>query len=301
MRRLRDELAMMTERRTLERLWRSLRDDDLASIAAEVTFYTLFGLFPFLLFVAALVGMLIPDPEVAMGRLLVLLHRLLPATTAGLLAAFLEGPLRSHRPYLLSLGIIGVLWAGSQGFAAVLRALSRIYCARETRSWARQRALSLAMMIGVGLVSLLVLVLMTGLDPGGVLSGIAVLPPPLLALWSTLRWPVLFLVMSVVLARFYTTVPCVRQRSRWITPGGLVASLIWLAACAALPVYVGTSESYSRLYGSIGDVIVLMLWLYVGAFALLLGAEINTAILRAGAHRAARPVAPPEPTPARSA
>jgi len=183
--------------------------------------------------------------------------------------------LRSHRPYLLSVGIVGILWAGSQGFAAVVKALSRIYCARETRNWIRQRALSLVMMITVGMASLLVLVLMTGLDPGGPLSGIISLPAPLLALWSALRWPFLFLAQSVVMARLYTTVPCVRQRARWITPGGLVASLIWLATCAALPLYVDRSESYSRLYGSIGDVVVLMLWLYIGAFALLFGAEIK--------------------------
>ncbi len=131
------EFSLLLRPRFYRQVWRALQRDDVPGIAAEVAYYALFALFPFLLFVTAAVGILVPDPEMALGRLFILLHRLFPSAIAAILTDFLEGPLRADRPVLLSLGILGIVWAGSQGFATVLKALNRVYCAQEVRHWAR--------------------------------------------------------------------------------------------------------------------------------------------------------------------
>jgi len=264
--------------RFVRRLFASIRDDDVPGIAAEASYYVLFALFPFLLFVAAVARFLGPAPEISLVHLFSVLHRFLPTSTAAILTSFLEGPLRASPPYLLSAGILGILWAGSQGFAAILKALNRVYCARERRNWIKRRGLALAMM-GVAAVALLA-VLFT-MDPGGLLSVWSSLPPVLTQVWAWARWPVLFAILTLVLGWFYTNVPCVERTRRWITPGGLVASFVWLLTSAGLAAYIDTrSKAYARLYGAVGDVIILLLWIYVGVFVMLVGAEINTALDR---------------------
>jgi membrane protein len=264
----------------LKRVWKEAQDDDVPGLAAEVAYYALFGLFPFLLFVASLIGLLVPDPEAAMGGLLALSRGFLPADTAELLAEFLGGTLRANRPDLLSVGILGTLWAGSQGFAAVLKALNRVYCVRETRGWLRHRALSFAMMVGSAFVTLALLVVMIGADPGGLLSRWLALSPQVVGLWALLRWPVAFVIFTVVLALLYSTVPCGHMRWRWITPGGLLASLLWILACAGLTAYIDHYGMYNNTYGAIGGVIILLTWIYVGSYLLLLGAEANAKVVR---------------------
>ncbi len=139
------------------------------------------------------------------------------------------------------------------------------------------------MMVPASAVILMVVVLMTGLDPAGLSSWTAI-PATLIALWSWLRWPVFLVALALVFGWLYRTVPCAGQRRQWITVGGLLAALVWLVASAAMAEYLDRSDSYARVYGAVGDVIVLMLWIYLAAFVLLLGAEINMAILRAMRH-----------------
>jgi membrane protein len=276
MRNLRTELAALLRPRTLHQLARHIARDDIAGLAAEVAFYLLFALFPFLLFVGSALGLLVSDPDATLDRLLVLLHRLMPAGTATLLGQFLAGPVRANRPYLLSLGVLGILWAGSQGFAAVLKALNRVYCASESRSWVRLRALSLDVMVRVTLASVAALVLMTGFDTGGMLSGRIALSPIVAAVWRALRWPALFIMMTGVIDWLYRRVPCVGNRRHGLTPGALVGSLVWILVSVAFALYMDSARPYTQIYGAVGDVVVLMSWIYLGSFAVLLGAEINT-------------------------
>ncbi len=292
------EFPALFQPRVAPQLWRAVQRDDVPGIAAEVSFYVIFALFPFLLFVSAMVAMLVPNPEVALGRLFTLLHRFLPAATASVFAQFVEGPLRANRPALVSLGIVGILWAGSRGFAAILKALNRVYCARETRHWIRHRALSLGMMISTAVASLGVLVVMTGPDPNSILASWVALPRPLILLLSWFRWPLLWLMVTIVLGWFYTTVPCARRRMQWITPGGLLAAGIWIGSSAGLAAYMDQANLYARIYGAVGDVIIMLLWVYLGSFVMLLGAEINVTAGRlmkgTGQEEAIHSLVPPE-------
>lgn len=274
------ELRVLFRAQTVKQLVRAIQKDDISGIAAEVSFYALFALFPFLMFVAAAAGVVISEPGVALGQLFVLMHRFLPTGTAAVFAKFLEGPLREHRPYLLSFGILVILWAGSQGFSALLKALTRVYCSRNPRRWFHYRALSIGLMIPAAFVCLVVLAVMTGPDVGTFLPASFSLPPDVVTVWSWLRWPGLFLFISSALGGLYAAVPCADRRMSWISVGGLMASLSWIGASAALSAYVDHSTEYSRSYGSIGDLMVLMSWIYVGVFVMLLGAEVDVLLKR---------------------
>jgi membrane protein len=276
------DLASLFRPRVLARLWRKCAEDDIGGMAVEVTYFTLFALFPFLLFVASLVGLLVQEPERAIAATIAQLHRLLPARTAELLGAFLSTTLRSNRPDLLSVGALGTLWAGSQGLHVLIKALNRIYGTRETRGWVRARMVAVLMMMGAALVFIALLVVLIGADPGGLLSRWLAFPPQVVATWAELRWPVAFMLLTVVLALVYCTGPCRRIQWRWITPGGLIATLLWLAASAGFTAFLDWFGSYDTTYGTLAGVMVSLTWIHVGAFLMLLGAEINVVIVQEG-------------------
>jgi membrane protein len=275
------DLRRLFRWRTLVAIWNKAQADDLPGLTAEVTYYALFALFPFLLFVGSLTALLVQDPEAAIVNTLLLLHRFLPAETADLLTQFVATTLKAQRPDLMSVGVLGTLWACSNGFTALIKALNRIYGRSERRSWWRHRALALAMAIGAGLVAIMLLVVLIGADPGGLLSRWLAMPPQAVVLWGWLRWPVALFVLTVVLAMLYCKGPCGRTRWQWITPGGLAASILWVVVSAGLTAWIDIFGSQSATYGAIGGVIVLLGWIYLGAFLVLLGAEANVVLRKA--------------------
>jgi membrane protein len=266
----------------LARTWTKAGEDDLWGLATEVTYFSFFALFPFLLFVASLVGLLIQEPERALADTLATLHRFLPARTAEMLGAFLATTLRSNRPDLLSLGAIVTLWAGSQGLQALIKALNRIHGTREVRGWWRARLVAILMMIGAALVLIALLVILIGADPGGLLSRWLAFPPGVVLWWGWLRWPVAFLLITTVLAVVYCAGPCRRTHWRWVTPGGLTATVLWLAASAALSAFIDAFGNYDATYGALGGVMILLTWIQLGAVLMLLGAEANVVVMSEG-------------------
>src|SRR4030095_2591006 len=257
--------------------------DDVPGLTAEITYYALFALFPFLLFVGALAALLVPEPERALVSMLLLFHRFLPAETAELLTQFVATTLKSQRPDLLSIGILGTLWACSHGIAAVIKGLNRVYGVRESRKWWHHRALAIGMVIGAAFVALGLLVLMLGADPGGIPSHWLALRPRAVKAWATLRWPIGFAIITAVMALLYCKGPCRQARWQWITPGGLGATLMWLVLSAALTGWIDEFGTYSATYGVLGSVVALLMWIYLGAFLFLLGAEANVVLARARA------------------
>jgi membrane protein len=277
------DLVRLFTGRAMRALWQKSMADDVPGLTAEITYYALFALFPFLLFVGALAALLVPEPERALVSMLLLFHRFLPAETAELLTQFVATTLKSQRPDLLSIGILGTLWACSNGIAAVIKGLNRVYGVRESRKWWHHRALAIGMVIGAAFVALGLLVLMLGADPGGILSHWLALRPRAVKAWATLRWPIGFAIITAVMALLYCKGPCRQARWQWITPGGLVATLMWLVLSAALTGWIDEFGTYSATYGVLGSVVALLMWIYLGAFLFLLGAEANVVLARARA------------------
>ena len=184
-------------------------------------------------------------------------------------------------PGLLSFGILFTLWTASGAFAALINALNRTYDVLETRPFWKVRGLAILMTLGLSVIVLAgVLLLVFGPSIGRGVAEIFGLGEAFLFVWSIVRWPValLFLVLTVALLFYFA--PDVEQPFRWITPGGLAGVLLWVLASAAFSIYVNNFGSYNKTYGSIGVVIVLLLYLYISSITILFGATLNATLVK---------------------
>ncbi|MGH7263272.1 MAG: YihY/virulence factor BrkB family protein [Candidatus Rokuibacteriota bacterium] len=267
-------------RRVYDELWA----DEVLDRAAALSYYFLFALFPALLFLTALLG-LVSEPQL-MDQLVSQANQVLPEDAASLLTRTLGEVRRGGTAGLVSLGALLALWAASSGMASVMAALNVAYEVDEPRPWWKRRLLALALTVGFSLFTVTALLLLVfGPRIGEAVAGWVGLGGVFTALWNVLRWPVLIALVLTAIALVYYLAPAARQRWRWVTPGSVVAVALWLAASIGLRAYVRNFGDYGATYGSLGGVILLVLWLYVSSVVLLLGAEVNSEIEQAAAER----------------
>ncbi|MFY9689485.1 MAG: YihY/virulence factor BrkB family protein [Candidatus Acidiferrales bacterium] len=253
--------------------------------ASELAFDFLFALFPLLLFMLTLIGLFTSRSNELQGDLLAYFADFLPPTAFALLNKTTMELAANASNGKLTAGILLALWFASGGVSSMISALNLAYGAREARSWLRVRAISvvLTLLISVLVLVALLLVLVSGhaVDWLGAEFSLA---PEAVALWKALQWPaaILFVLLSHALIYYFGPNPK-NRRWHWITPGSAFGVLLWLAASVGLRIYLHFFNSYSTTYGSLGAVMILLVWLYVTAFAFLVGGEINAEIERAAA------------------
>jgi membrane protein len=269
------------------RVWNEINADEVADRAAGLSYYFLFALFPTLLFLTALVGML-PIPDL-MDRLMGYVETMLPGDAASLIKKTLGEIVGGAHGGLLSIGALTALWAASAGVASMMNALNVAYDVEEPRPWWKRRLIAVGLTVALAVLTLSAMLLLVFGGPiGRFLGNVVNLGDLAVTAWSIVQWPlaVFFVVLGIALV--YYAAPAVEQkRWIWVTPGSLVATIGWIAASVALRFYVSNFADYNATYGSIGGVILLMLWLYMGGFMLLVGAEINSEIEHAAAMRGA--------------
>lgn len=274
----RDERAASRPARWKEILTRvvaEMKEDNLTTIAAAMTYYGLLALFPGLIAVVSLYG-LMADPAVVQQQVAGIAD-VLPADAAATVTSQLDAIVASSRS-ALGLGFVvsvaATLWTASSGVAALIKAINITFDETETRSFLKLRLLAFGLTIGIiGFVLAAVFVitaLPAVLDALGVTTSVV-------DLFTWLRWPALGIALILGLAVFYRLAP---NRSnpkwRWITTGAVTATVLWLLASYALSFYVGNFGSYNETYGALGSVIVLLLWMYVSSLIVLLGAELDS-------------------------
>jgi membrane protein len=255
-----------------------VRENDLLGLAGQLTYFFLLSFFPFLIFLVALAGLVLDDPESAVRRLIGESAGFLPREAAGLLAAYLDRTLRGTGSGVLVFGIVTTLWMGSAASISISKAANRAYGVEETRSFWKLRGTSVLLALGftllmatLSLVAFEVEIFVQGL--GGPLES-------LLPVWSVARWAVAFVVVTAALSVLYYLAPAVRVPFKWITPGGFAATVLMFVASAALSFYASRLGNYDRIYGQLGAVIVFMLWLYAMGLMVLVGVEINAVLAR---------------------
>ena len=267
-----------------QRVWNEIGTDEVIDRAAALAYYFLFALFPTLLFLTSLLGLL-PLPGL-MDRLLEYVNQAVPPDAASILGRTLQEVQAGARGGLLSIGAVAALWAASSGMASVMTALNVAYDIDDARPWWRRRLLSIVLTVGFALFILGALVLLVfGGRIGEAVAGGLGLGPVFTLAWNVLNLPLVVAFVLVGIALVYYLAPAAKQHWRWVTPGSAVALVLWLAMSMGLRFYVARFADYSATYGSIGGVILLMLWLYLTGVALLIGAEINAEIEHAAARR----------------
>ena len=287
-------LGGLPVRQLAHRVYRGFRENEILDRAAGLSYYFSFALFPTLLFLAALFGLLpFPDP---MSQLLSYTDRMLPHDAASLLRKTLAEIVSGASRGLLSIGVLAALWAASSGMVSMMTALNVVYRVRDGRRWWKTRLVAIGLTIGFSLFTLTALLLLVfGGRIGETMAGAIGLGPMFTLMWGLLQWPAALVLVLTGLALVYWLAPAAGRRWHWITPGSTFALLAWFVMSSGLRVYVAHFGNYNATYGSIGGVILLMLWLYLSGGALLIGAEIDSVVAEAAAGRgdARRPAARP--------
>jgi membrane protein len=254
-----------------------IRDDDCLGRAAQLAYYFLFALFPFFLFLTALLGYL-PIPDL-LDRLLETLGQMLPGEALQLVQDNIRLLVMGQRGGLLSFGILAALWTSSSALTAIMDSLNRAYNVDEGRPFWKVRGLALLLTIGLSTFLIVSLILLTfGPQIGAWVADLFGLGRVFELAWNILRWPVIVALLIVAIALLYYVAPDVEQRWQWITPGAACAVIGWLLASPGFSFYVNRFGSYNATYGSIGAVIVLLTWMYVSGLFILIGVEINAEI-----------------------
>jgi len=263
---------------TLKRTALEFREDGMTDWAAALTYYGLLALFPALIALVSLVG-LFGDPVTTTGKLTDIVNSLGPRTAAATFA----GPIRSitsHRAasgILLVVGLGAALWSASGYVGAFMRASNVIYETPEGRPFWKLRPLQIA-------VTLVMVLLLAALALALVLTGPIVdrVAHPLgisgtaTTVWDVAKWPVMVLVVLLMIAVLFHAAPNVKLPGfRWVTPGAVLALVAWVLASVAFAFYVASFGSYDKTYGTLGGVVALLVWLWIGNLALLLGMELN--------------------------
>ena len=258
--------------------------DDCLGKAAQLSYYFLFGLFPFLLFLGTLLGYM-PIPNL-MEEIIALLAAVLPREAIHLIQGNIRKLVSTQHGGLLSFGIFAALWMVSSAMAAIIDTLNRAYGVQEGRPFWKVWGIAILLTLGLPLFMLASMVLLVfGPQLGGWIAAQIGLGALFQVLWEVLRWPVILVLLIVALAPVYYCAPDVEHAWRWITPGSVFAILATLITSLGFSYYVTNLGSYDATYGSIGAVIVLLTWMYLTGFFILVGGEINAEVAPVGQRR----------------
>jgi membrane protein len=263
---------------TIKRTLTEFSEDNLTDSAAALTYYAILSIFPALLALVAIVG-LVGDPHTVTKEMTTLVTSIGPASAAQTFKGPIQGLTKNSGTagILLIAGIVAALWSASGYVGAFMRASNVIYEVEEGRSIIKLRPLQ--MLVTLVLVLLLALVLvalvLTGPLANKVGSAIGI-GSSTVTVWDIAKWPVLLIVVMLMIALLYYASPNAKLRSlKSIFPGAVLAVVLWLVASAAFAFYVANFGSYNKTYGTLGGVICFLVWMWITNVAILLGAEIN--------------------------
>ncbi|MBN1205750.1 MAG: YihY/virulence factor BrkB family protein [Myxococcaceae bacterium] len=268
-------LKYLTWREFGRRLVKEFQEDTVTDCAAQLSFYFLFSLFPLLFVLVTLVAYL-PFAPGAVEAMVARLAPLVPGEAMALVDEHLRSLVNQPRPKLLTVGIVVVLWTASRGVDALRKALNMAYDVPESRPfWRTQGVAMLMTLVGALLIPVSFTVFLLGGKAGAWLAERLELEEAFHLIWSWLRWPFTASLVMLMLALCYYVLPDVKQRFKYITPGSVLGTSLWMACTWGFTWYVEQFGRYNVTYGSIGGVVVLLLWLYITGLIFITGGEVN--------------------------
>jgi membrane protein len=259
------------------------KEENLSDWAAALTYYGLLSLFPAVIALVSVIG-LVGDPETTTETITDVITEIGPETAA----ETFEGPVESiatHRGtagVAFVLGLAVAIWSASAYVGAFMRASNIVYSTEESRPFWKLRPLQIA--ITLGMMLLVALLALSLVLTGPIVDAIAEpvgIGSTAVSLWNVLKWPVMVAVFVLILSVLYYTSPDAELREfRWVTPGSVVALVIWAIASAGFALYVANFGSYDKTYGTLAGLIVLIVWLWITNLAILFGQVLNAQLER---------------------
>jgi membrane protein len=264
--------------------------DNCLGLAAQLAYYFFLALFPALLFLVAVISFM--PVSGMLDAVTAMLARVAPGEVISIVQDQLLKIANDKSSGLLTLGMLGTIWSCSSGMTAIVDTLNQAYDIQESRPWWKVRvmAVGLTVALAIFIVASLTLVLVgpTLAEKAAVWAHMG---PAFAWTWKIVQWPLVFALVTLGIALIYYFAPDAEQDWVYITPGSILATVLWLIISLVFKYYVANFTSYTATYGFIGGAIVLMLWFYVSALAVLVGAELNAEIEHAspyGKNRARR-------------
>ena len=262
------ELVRRTVRETI--------DDDCLGLAAQLSYYLCLALFPALLFLLALssffsLNTLTDDVAAALG----------PVVSPEILTLIQDQMRRlgdANDGGVVTVGVLGALWGSSSALAAIVSAVNRAYDLTETRPWWRVRLTAALLTLALAAVVIMASTLVVAGPTLTRMLGVAADNTVWMWVWNLVRWPAAFALVAFGIGLVYNYAPNADQDWLWVTPGAIVATLLWLISSFLFKFYISTFTNYEATYGAVGGIIILLLWLYISGLGILVGAELNSEI-----------------------
>jgi membrane protein len=280
-------LGGLTFGQLLKKVIAGINEDNLTGRAAELAFNFVLALFPLFIFLFSLLGVFATRGSALRENLFNYVYQVLPPAAAQVLGTTLHEVMSNASNGKLTFGIVLTVWFASGGMSSLFSALNGVYEVKEVRSFIKIRAISFVLTIAISVLIILALIVVLS---GGYLADIVGayygLRNAAVELWKILQWPVAIAFVTLAFSMIYYFAPDLEEQHwYWITPGSIFGVLLWIAASFAFRGYLHFFNTYSRTYGSLGAVMILLMWLYVTGFAFLMGGEINAQIEHAAARR----------------
>lgn len=265
----------------IKRSGKEFFDDGLEDLAAALTYYGVLSIFPGLLVLASVVGLL---GQSTLQPLLDNIAPISPGPVRTILSESVQGLQQSHSKagLVAVLGLAVALWSASGYVGAFMRASNAIYDVPEGRPVWKTIPIRLGVTVVVGILLVLsaVMAVVTG-DLAHAVGHALGLESATVIAWDILKWPVLVVLVSLMFAILYWASPNARQGGfRWVSPGGLIAVLLWIAASALFALYATTFASYDKTYGTLAGIVIFLIWLWISNLSILFGAEVDAELER---------------------
>ncbi|HSK10836.1 MAG TPA: YihY/virulence factor BrkB family protein, partial [Vicinamibacterales bacterium] len=257
--------------------------DGITALSAQLAYYFFLALFPALLFLVALASFF--PLQNAIDEITNALARFAPGDVLAIVEGQLKAISNDRNTGLLTIGFLGTLWSTSTAMTGIIDTLNKAYGIEEGRSWWKVRLTAIALTVAVGLFVLISFTLIVvGPQLAEPLAEYFGLGGAFATTWKIVQWPIVFLLVSIAIGFIYYFGPDAEQEWEWLTPGSLVATLLWVGASLGFRFYVTSFGNYNETYGTIGGVIIALLWLYITGLSILFGAELNAEIEHASPH-----------------
>ncbi|HUC92669.1 MAG TPA: YihY/virulence factor BrkB family protein [Paenibacillus sp.] len=251
------------------------RDDEVPALGAQLTYYLLLSFFPFLIFLVSVIGFVQMDGDSVVSDLI----RVLPTDTGQTVRDIVNEVTANRSGALLSIGMLATVWAASNGINAVIKGLNKAYDEAETRPFWKVRGISvLATLVLAIVIILAMLMLVFGRAIGEFLFQWLSYPAGFDLIWGIVKYAVPLLAMFAVFMLLYRMTPNRKLTWREVVPGSIFTTVGWIATSLGFSFYVNNFGNYTKTYGSLGGVVVLLIWLYISSIIIVLGGEINATL-----------------------
>lgn len=261
---------------TINMIKKALADDILA-LSSQLAYGFLFAFFPFLIFLMTIVGY----SDITTNDIMNNLRLLIPAEAYTLADRVISEVVRGKNGGLLSISLILTLWSASSGFNAVIKGLNKAYNEDESRGIIKVQLISLAFTFAMVIVVMFsVFLLIFGDTNIYYLINYFKFPNEFVVIWNLMKYILSVVIMVIIFVALYRFAPCKRHKWIDVIPGALFSSIGWILASLCFSFYINNFGNYSKIYGSIGAVIILMTWLLITAFVIILGGEINSVLMK---------------------